>query len=118
MIRVLLADDQALVRDGLRLILDLEDDIDVVAEAADGETAVKEVLRLRPDVALLDVNLRDGLVVPVAERLAVMGVPFVLVTARDAKRLAEPLLQTAPALGKPVDERELRLSLARLIGPP
>jgi two-component system, response regulator PdtaR len=71
----------------------------------------------RPDVALLDVNLRDGLVVPVAERLAAMAVPFLLVTARDSRRLAEPLLQQAPSLGKPVDERELLRSLARLMGP-
>jgi two-component system, response regulator PdtaR len=71
----------------------------------------------RPDVALLDVNLRDGLVVPVAERLAAMAVPFLLVTARDSRRLAEPLLQAAPALGKPVDERELLRSLVWLMGP-
>jgi hypothetical protein len=63
------------------------------------------------------VNLRDGLVVPVAERLAAMAVPFLLVTARDSRRLAEPLLQQAPSLGKPVDERELLRSLARLMGP-
>jgi DNA-binding NarL/FixJ family response regulator len=62
-IRVLLADDQALVRDGFRLILDVEPDIDVVAEAADGVTAVELVTEHRPDVVLMDVRMprMDGL---------------------------------------------------------
>lgn len=48
MIRVLLADDQALVRGGFRLILDAEPDIEVVAEAADGGQAIDEALQSRP----------------------------------------------------------------------
>jgi DNA-binding NarL/FixJ family response regulator len=53
-IRVLVADDQDLVRGGFRLILDAQDDIEVVAEAGDGETAIGAVLRTDPDVLLLD----------------------------------------------------------------
>jgi DNA-binding NarL/FixJ family response regulator len=53
-IRVLLADDHAVVRQGLRTFLDLQDDIEVVAEAADGATAVGAALRTDPDVVLLD----------------------------------------------------------------
>ncbi|MFI5840911.1 response regulator [Catenuloplanes sp. NPDC051500] len=62
-ITVLIADDHALFRSGFRAILDTQDDIDCVAEAADGEQAVEEALRLRPDVAVLDVRMprRDGL---------------------------------------------------------
>jgi DNA-binding NarL/FixJ family response regulator len=55
--RVLLADDQALVRGGFRLILEAEPDMDVVAEAGDGEEAVARGLETRPDVALMDIRM-------------------------------------------------------------
>ena len=54
MIRVLIADDHAVVRQGLRTFLDLQDDIEVVAEAGDGEAAVDAAARTDPDVILLD----------------------------------------------------------------
>jgi DNA-binding NarL/FixJ family response regulator len=57
MIRVLLADDQALVRGGFRLILDTEPDMEVVAEAADGEQALAGALEIRPDVVLMDIRM-------------------------------------------------------------
>jgi DNA-binding NarL/FixJ family response regulator len=63
MIRVLLADDQALVRAGFASLLGDEPDIDVVGEAADGTTAVALAKRLRPDVVLMDIRMpgTDGL---------------------------------------------------------
>jgi DNA-binding NarL/FixJ family response regulator len=63
MIRVLLADDHQLVRTGFRAILESEDDIEVVGEAADGTQAVELAGRLRPDVILMDVEMpgMDGL---------------------------------------------------------
>ena len=57
MIRVLLADDQALVRGGFRLILDTEPDMEVVAEAADGAQALAGALETRPDVVLMDIRM-------------------------------------------------------------
>ena len=57
MIRVLLADDDVLVRSGLRALLDAEEDITVVGEAADGREAVERARGLQPDVVLMDVRM-------------------------------------------------------------
>ncbi|MGW2011145.1 response regulator [Streptomyces sp. SID8375] len=64
MIRVLLADDQLLVRAGFKVLLDAQPDIEVVAEAADGQQALAAVLAHRPDVVLMDIRMPvvDGLV--------------------------------------------------------
>jgi DNA-binding NarL/FixJ family response regulator len=63
MIRVLLADDQVLVRAGFRALLDAQDDIDVVGEAGDGDEAVALARRLGPDIVLMDIRMPgvDGL---------------------------------------------------------
>jgi DNA-binding NarL/FixJ family response regulator/class 3 adenylate cyclase len=58
-IRIVIVDDQALVRAGFRMILEAEEDIEVVGEAADGREAVAEVTRLRPDVVLMDVRMPE-----------------------------------------------------------
>jgi DNA-binding NarL/FixJ family response regulator len=57
LIRVLIVDDQALVRAGFRMILRRQPDFEVVGEAADGEGAVAQAARLRPDVVLMDVRM-------------------------------------------------------------
>jgi DNA-binding NarL/FixJ family response regulator len=71
--RVLIVDDQALVRTGFRMILEAEPDLDVVGEAVDGEEAVVEARRLRPDVVLMDIRMprMDG--VEATRRLAGPG---------------------------------------------
>ena len=74
-IRVLIADDQDLVRAGLRRILESEPDIEVVAEAADGEAAVDRAIALAPEVVLMDVRmpLLDG--IRATERIIAAGLP-------------------------------------------
>jgi DNA-binding NarL/FixJ family response regulator len=80
-VRVLVADDQEIVRTGLRMILDAQPDIEVVGEAPDGRRAVELARRLRPDVCLLDIRMpgMDGIAATralagpdVAEPLAVV----------------------------------------------
>ncbi|WP_269856302.1 response regulator transcription factor [Streptomyces sp. RPT161] len=63
MTRVVLADDQVLVRAGFRALLDAQPDIEVVGEAADGQEALRQVARLKPDVVLMDIRMPvlDGL---------------------------------------------------------
>ena len=63
MIRILLADDQSLIRSGIRSLLDAEDDLHVVAEAADGQEALALTVEHRPDIVLMDIQMPvlDGL---------------------------------------------------------
>ena len=72
-IRVLLVDDQALVRSGFRLILEAREDIEVVGEAVDGREAVDLARRLRPDVILMDVRMPHVDGVEATRRLAAGG---------------------------------------------
>jgi len=83
-IRVLLADDQPLIRSGFRALLDIEDDIDVVAEAADGGEAVALAKQHLPDIALIDVRMPvvDGIEATrrIAADPALAGVHVVILT--------------------------------------
>jgi DNA-binding NarL/FixJ family response regulator len=56
-VRVLLADDQEMIRTGVRMILEAEDDLEVVGEARDGQEAVAKTRRLQPDVVLMDIRM-------------------------------------------------------------
>ena len=84
MIRVLLADDQALVRAGFRALLDAEPDIEVVGEASDGREAIELTRVLVPDIVLMDVRMPelDGLAATrsIAEDAALSSVHIVILT--------------------------------------
>ena len=85
MIRVVIVDDQTLVRQGVRGLLELVPDIEVVGEASDGEEAVEKVPQLRPDVLLLDVRMPrlDGIAVLDALREAGTLPPTLVLTTFD-----------------------------------
>ena len=111
MIRVLIADDHAVVRQGLRTFLDLQDDIEVVGEAADGEEALAAAERLAPDVVLVDLVMPklDG--IDVIRRLgdhAPAARAIVLTSFIDDDRLF-PVLRAGAAgyLLKDVQPQEL-----------
>ncbi|WP_020118279.1 response regulator transcription factor [Streptomyces canus] len=84
MIRVLLADDQSLVRAGFRALLDAQPDIEVAGEAPEGEAALREVRELRPDIVLMDIRmpLLDGLAATrrITEDTALKDVKVVMLT--------------------------------------
>ncbi len=85
-LRVVVADDQALVRSGFRMILDAREDLEVVGEAGDGDEAVALVARLRPDVALVDVRMPrvDG--IEATRRIVAAGGPTRVVVLTTFER--------------------------------
>jgi two-component system, NarL family, response regulator DesR len=119
MIRVLLAEDQALVRGALRALLSLEGDLDVVAEVGRGDAVVPAALESRPDVALLDIEMPggDGLVAAAAlrEHLPVCRVIILTTFGRSG------YLQRAMASGavgfllKDAPAHELAIAIRRVI---
>jgi len=68
-IRVMLADDHAVVRDGLRMVLEAQSDIEVVGEASNGREAIRLAKRLRPDIAMLDVAMPELNGIEAAEQI-------------------------------------------------
>ena len=95
MVRVVLVDDQTLVRQGIRALLSLAPHIAVVGEASDGEEGLAVIARERPDVVLLDIQLPgdDGFVV--AGRLQDRA-RIVLTSSRDAREYASRLAPDGP----------------------
>jgi len=84
-IRVLVADDQEMVRVGFRMILSGEDDIEVVGDAGDGREAVEQVLRLTPEVVLMDIRMpvMDGLAATTRIRDSGSATRVVILTTFD-----------------------------------
>jgi NarL family two-component system response regulator LiaR len=110
-IKVLIADDHAVVREGTRQILEQEDDIDVVAEAADGEEAVKLVGTSRPDVAIIDINMPvvDGIQATKQIKSLYPATAVLILSAYDDDQFVFSLLEAGAAgyLLKSIRGREL-----------
>ncbi|MDA0632135.1 response regulator transcription factor [Nonomuraea sp. MCN248] len=111
MIRLVLADDEAMIRAGVRSILTTDPEIEVVAEAADGREAVDVVLANRPDIALLDIRMPrlDGLAAAEQLRATAPEIAVVMLTTFDEDEYVARALATGAAgfLLKAADPREL-----------
>jgi DNA-binding NarL/FixJ family response regulator len=120
-IRVLIADDQQLVRSGFRMMLEAEGDIEVVAEAADGQEAVELTKSARPDVALLDLRMprMDGIQ---ATELIAKGTPggtrVLVVTTFDADEYVYAALRAGASgfLLKDAPPEELAVAVRVIAG--
>lgn len=110
-IKVLIADDHAVVREGTRQILEKEPDIDVVAEAADGEEAFKLTGSTMPDVAIIDISMPvvDGIEATRLIKKSYPAVAVLILTAYDDDQFVFSLLEAGAAgyLLKSVRGREL-----------
>ncbi|MFE3448547.1 response regulator [Nonomuraea sp. NPDC059194] len=120
MIRVLIVDDEALVRSGLRLILEAAGDIVVVGEAKDGAEAISAVARLRPEVVLMDVRMpgTDGL----SAAARVLGAPdpprLIMLTTFDLDEYVHEALRLGAVgfLLKDTPPRELAAAVRTVAG--
>jgi DNA-binding NarL/FixJ family response regulator len=94
-IRVLLVDDEPTVRRGLRMQLELETDIAVVGEAADGRAAIEQVAVFAPDVVLMDLQMAgvDGLSATIALRVQQPSTPVVILSLHDGLRARSQALE-------------------------
>ncbi|MDR7184790.1 DNA-binding NarL/FixJ family response regulator [Microbacterium trichothecenolyticum] len=99
MIRVLLVDDQAMVRAGLRMVLSAETDVEVVGEASDGAEALRLVARHTPDVVLLDVRMpgMDGLAAARRMSQDAGGPGILMLTTFDEHEIVDEALSTGVA---------------------
>jgi DNA-binding NarL/FixJ family response regulator len=88
MIKVLLADDHSIVREGLRKVLEESSEIQVIAEAADGETALDKALSFKPDVAVVDISMpgMDGLEVVTRLKSYCPGIPVLILTMHEEEQ--------------------------------
>ena len=110
-IRVLLADDHALVREGTRRLLETENDVEVVAEAANGEEAVEATKRLHPDIAIMDIAMpgMGGIEATRAIKVSCPETAVLILSAYDDEPYLMALLEVGAAgfLLKSVHGQEL-----------
>lgn len=111
MVRILIADDHAVVREGTRRILEQEDDLEVVAEAVDGEEAVKLATELKPDVAIIDISMPklDGIEATRQIKALCPSITVLILSAYDDEQFIFSVLEAGAAgyLLKSIRGREL-----------
>jgi two-component system LytT family response regulator len=113
-IRTLLVDDEPLAREGMRMHLAAEPDVEIVGEAADGVQAAEAIRSLHPDLVFLDVQMPEVDGLQVVERVGTGAMPAVIfVTAYHQHAVRAFELHAVDYLLKPVREERLRSALAR-----
>lgn len=114
-IRVVIADDHELVREGTRQLLANHDDIEVVAVAADGTTGMEEIRRTKPDVALVDISMPgiSGIEVTRQTSVELPAVAVLVLTVHDEQEYVRALLEAGAAgyLLKDIGEADLVRSI-------
>jgi CheY-like chemotaxis protein len=111
---VLVVEDEALAAWHLEQIL-LGAGCSVLGPVATVEDALKLLGESTPAAALLDVQLLNGMITPVAERLQASGIPFVLVSGYAGPELQKPALAKAPSIAKPVSQPHLLDALVKAV---
>ena len=110
-IKIFVADDHEVVREGTRTLLEREEDMDVVGEAADGEEAIERIERLKPDVAILDISMPkiSGIEVTKLIKEKFPSMAILILTAYDNDEYVFALLEAGAAgyLLKDVPSREI-----------
>ena len=98
-IKILIADDHALLRQGIRRVLNLEEDLSVIAEAADGQEALARTLVLQPDILLLDINMPELNGIEVTKQLQSAGskTKIIALTIHDSDSYVLELLKYGAA---------------------
>ena len=112
--RLLIVEDELLIALELQRIVEQLGGA-VVGPAGSVEGALELLSETTPDAALLDANLREGRVTPVAQACRDRSIPFALVTGYGRLELDEPLLQSAPRAHKPFDRRAIHKVLATVL---
>jgi len=114
-VRVLVADDEAIIRRGLRRLLDRQHDLEVVGEAANGRQAVAAIRALQPDAVFLDVQMPAGDGFWVVREVGARAMPAVVfVTAHEQYAVGAFGIDAVDYLLKPFDAERLAQSVARL----
>src|SRR5260370_8700346 len=93
-IRILLADDHAIFRDGLRKLLDADDEVTIIGEASNGSECIKMLAKLKPDILLLDLRMpdKDGLAVLEEVNFDALPTPLIVLTAPEDDRNVIPAI--------------------------
>lgn len=112
--RVLIVEDQWLIALELQRMIEQVGGT-VIGPAGSVEDALRLLATTTPDAALLDVNLKERHVTPVAQACRDRSIPFALVTGYGRLELDEPLLQSAPRAHKPFDRRAIHEVLALVL---